>query len=102
VVLTDAEGEPRLVLDADGYLRDLLVSRKAFDGYAYCHRPVVLRDPATKLDQVIAQMKRSEDEDTDQAIKHDIVLVWHSQRKVITGADILGRLLEGTLPPAAA
>lgn len=99
VVLTDESGEPHLVLDADGYLRDLLVNKKAFDGYTYCHRPVVIRNPKTTLDQVISQMKQTETEDTDEAIKHDIVLVWHAQRKVITGADILGRLLDGISAP---
>lgn len=99
VVLTDEGGEPRLVLDADGYLRELLLNDSAFDGYAHCHRPVVIRNPETTLDQVISEMKRSQAEDTDEAIEHDIVLVWHEQKKVITGADILGRLLEGITAP---
>jgi hypothetical protein len=31
-------------------------------------------------------------------IEHDLVLVWSEQRRVITGSDILGRLLRGASP----
>ncbi len=100
VVLTDDEdGQPRLVLDADGFLRSLFFDDHEFDPYAHCHRPVVIRDPATTLDQVILEMKHPYDAASDEAIEHDIVLVWHEQRRVITGADLLGRQLEGIEAP---
>ncbi len=95
VVLADEQGEPRLILDADGYLRALFLDTAPVDPYAYCHRPIVVRDASTPLDQVILQMKSSISQESSEAIKHDIVLIWHDERKVITGADILGRLLEG-------
>ena len=33
----------------------------------------------------------------DDIIENDIILVWGAERRVITGADILGRLLRGVL-----
>jgi hypothetical protein len=40
----------------------------------------------------------------DDVIDNDIIVVWGEQRRIITGADLLGRLLRGiatveTLPP---
>jgi metal transporter CNNM len=31
----------------------------------------------------------------DDVIEKDIILIWGEQRRIITGADILGRLLRG-------
>lgn len=95
VILTDPDQEPRLILDADGYLRSLLLETSGVDPYAFCHRPIVLKNPGTTLDVVIKKMKQSQPDSTDEAIQKDIVLLWHNVRRVVTGADILGRLLDG-------
>ena len=31
----------------------------------------------------------------DDVIKHDLILVWGAQKRIITGSDLLGRLLQG-------
>lgn len=95
VILTDPDQEPRLILDADGFLRSLLLETSGVDPYAFCHRPIVLKNPGTTLDVVIRKMKQSQPDSTDEAIQKDIVLLWHNVRRVVTGADILGRLLDG-------
>jgi len=33
--------------------------------------------------------------EVDDVIDNDLVLIWSDERRVITGADILGRLLRG-------
>jgi hypothetical protein len=41
----------------------------------------------------------------DDVIHHDMILVWGAQRRIITGSDLLGRLLRGIATvekPAAA
>jgi hypothetical protein len=101
VILIDDNEEPRLVLDADGYLRSLFLSKPDFDPYAFCHRPIVLRNPKTTLDVVIKKMKQSQPSDSDEAIQRDMVLLWHKEKRVVTGADILGRLLDGIMTPKA-
>lgn len=95
VILTGQDQEPKLILDADGYLRSLLLETSAVDPYSFCHRPIVLRNPGTTLDVVIRRMKQSQPNISDEAIQKDIVLLWHDVRRVVTGADILGRLLDG-------
>ncbi len=99
VILTDDDGHPKLVLDADSYLRSVFLEDSGDDPYGHCHRPIILKNPKTTLDFVI-KMKQSQPSDSDEAIKKDIVLLWHDVPRVVTGADILGRLLDGiTAPP---
>jgi hypothetical protein len=96
VVLTDVDGEPLLVLDADAFLRAALVDDTPFDGYAHCHRPIVVRDAERPLGEVLAEFKSGLAADSDGAIPKDIVLLWTGEhRRIVTGADILGRLLRG-------
>ena len=103
VVLTDEEETPLLVLDADGFIRAALFSAQAsFEAYDYCHRPIIVSDSNTPLGDVIAQLKKNHDPHSDEDIKNDIVLLWNEQRRIVTGADILGRLLRGIGPDVIA
>jgi len=99
VVLTDEQDLPCLLVDADGLLRAALLNLDmAFDPYRYCHRPVLVLDEAEPLGGIIMRLKLSESKDVthDGALVKDVVLVWTpTLRKIITGADILGRLLKG-------
>ena len=96
VILEDLEGTPRLILDADGYLRAVLASSGNVDGYLYCHRPIIIKDPDRPLGFVMADLRRGMTEASDAAIARDVVLLWaENQKRVITGADLLGRLLQG-------
>jgi hypothetical protein len=101
VILTNEEGWPLLVLDADGFSRAALFQPNEFDPYRYCHRPVVLTDESTSLNQAILDMKAngSIDKNFDGVIEHDVLLIWGENKRIITGADIFGRLLKGMLPP---
>ncbi|XOV77919.1 MAG: DUF21 domain-containing protein [Aestuariibacter sp.] len=99
VVLADKEGEPHLVMDADGLLRAAIFDQdEPFDPYSYCFRPLIVKDPETSLGEVIMHLKNNEslDLDHDGDIEVDVVLVWTDSMRIITGADILGRLLRGT------
>jgi len=95
VILTDPDDTPRLVLDSDGFLRAALLGRGSCDPYTYCHRPLIVDDPATPLGDVIRQLRVHPEHDDDDVVDRDLILVWTDVRRVITGADILGRLLRG-------
>lgn len=98
VVLADEQGEPHLLVDADGALRGALIdSGQDFDLYHYCYRPLIVRDVKMTLADVIWHLKASEslDHNHDGVIEIDAVLVWSENPRIITGADILGRLLKG-------
>jgi hypothetical protein len=112
VILTDEQHNPHLLMDADGLLRAALFDlNKPFDPYKFCHRPLVITNMDVTVGDVIWHLKVTESSDKhhDGAIEFDAVLIWsHNQHRIITGADILGRLLKGisthlhTPPPSLA
>ncbi|MDR4498935.1 MAG: DUF21 domain-containing protein [Candidatus Scalindua sp.] len=95
VIITDDSGEPHLVLDSDGFLRSALFNRKAESPYAFCHRPIIVKEPHIELGNVILKLRVRPETAGDYVIDHDVILVWCDEKRVITGADILGRLLRG-------
>ena len=95
VVLVDETERPRLVLDSDGFLRNILLFNDV-DPHRFCHQPVVIRDRQSPLGEAIIRL-RLEPDLTDHVLDKDIILVWGDEQRVITGADILGRLFRGVL-----
>jgi hypothetical protein len=99
VILTDEQDQPRLIIDADGCLRSAIFDTEhEFNPYDFCHRPLIVRDIDTPVGDIIPHIKSSASADKhhDGDIENDVVLVWTEQQKrIITGADLLGRLLKG-------
>jgi len=95
VIVTDPSGEPAFVLDANHFLRDALFDQLESDPTAYWHRPIIVRDMQTRLGDVIGRMRVAPQRPDDDVIDNDLILVWGSQRRIITWADLLGRLLRG-------
>lgn len=96
VVIVDEHDNPLIVLDADGFLRHMLFQHDAGNPYDFCHRPVVIHDRQAPLAQAIKRLYFDSDV-KDDLIEKDIILVWGDERRIITGSDILGRLLRGVL-----
>jgi hypothetical protein len=94
VILVNDEQEPLLALDVDSFTRAALYHQAAFDPYVYCHRPIVVKDRNTTLGDVIREMKQAT-KDPASPIENDVVLVWVDQPRILTGKDILERLLTG-------
>ncbi len=95
VIVTNPDGEPEFVLDSHYFLRDALFDQLEIKPGVYWHRPIIVRDMKTRLGEVIGQMKVLPERPDDDVIHHDIILVWGAQRRIITGSDLLGRLLRG-------
>jgi metal transporter CNNM len=106
IILTDTPGVPQLVLDAHHFLRDALFEKASLRPEAYWHRPIIVQDIRAKLGDVIGRMKVTVEHPEDDVVDDDMILVWGEQKRIITGADLLGRLLRGIAiqekPPAAA
>lgn len=94
-ILTDPDGEPRLALDADGFVRDVVVHGADAVVAHHCHRPVIVLDPTMPLGHVIGRLQAAGQRSEDDVIDNDVVLLWGDEPRIITGADILGRLLRG-------
>ena len=95
VVITGPSNTPLFVLDADSFLRELLVEKK-YRPYFHSHRPIIVTDHTLRLDQILPRLKVNPEHSGDDVIDEDIILIWtDSHKRIITGADILGRLLRG-------
>jgi len=95
VIIVDSSDRPSFVLDAHHFLRDALFNTTSVDLEIYWHRPVVVTDMRTPLGSVIGRMKVKPEHPEDDVIDNDLILVWGSEKRIITGADLLGRLLRG-------
>jgi metal transporter CNNM len=95
VVVADLGGEPAFVLDSHHFLRDALFNQSDKNQGACWHRPVIVRDMQTRLGDVIGHLKAVQEWADDDVIDNDLILVWGAQRRIITGSDLLGRLLRG-------
>jgi len=95
VIITNPQDEPVMVLDADGFLRDAVYKKGPFIPLSYCHFPVVVRSPKTRLEKVIRQFKVYPQHPEDDVIDQDLILYWGQEKRIVTGSDILGRLLRG-------
>lgn len=98
VLLQSDSAEPLLMLDADGFIRATTDENSVTDPYLFCHRPIIIEDPNCTLGDAMHKLKSVHDnEPSSDAVLHtDVIVVWtDSPHRVITGADILGRLLKG-------
>ena len=95
IILTDASGEPQLTLDADGFLRASVFDETEFSPLKFCHRPIVIRKAETLLGEALTLLKVYPKQKGDDVIDEDIILFWGDEQRVITGSDVLGRLLRG-------
>lgn len=95
VILVDQEGEPRYVVNVASFLREAFFDPGNFNPMAHCHRPIIVHDPMVSLGDVIPRLKVQSERTDDDVIDNDIILYWGEEKHVITGSDILGRLLRG-------
>lgn len=96
VIVTNLDGEPIFVLDSHHFLRDALFDQLDTAPNTYWHRPIVVQNMQTRLGEVIGRMTVAPERPGDDVIHNDMILVWcGSHRRIITGSDLLGRLLRG-------
>jgi len=81
--------------DSHHFLRDTLFDTVSAAPEAYWHRPITVTDPQTRLGEVIPRMYVRPERPEDDVIDHDLILLWGEHKRIITGADLLGRLLRG-------
>lgn len=95
IIIVDAQDEPYLVLDSDAFLRHALFYSAKTDPMQYCHRPIVVTSAHTPIGWVLSRLRYTLPSRANQVVEQDVILLWGDKRRVITGTDILGRLLEG-------
>lgn len=100
VVFTDDRDEPRLVANTSDLIRAVLFGEPPVQLLALCHHPMVVREPHLPLGQVLGRLTVQPEHPGDDVIDKGLILVWaNSGRRIITGSDLLGRLLRGIAWP---
>ena len=84
-----------MVLDAHCFLRDIMFGNDYFNPYAHCHYPIIVRDGHVRLGDTISQFQVKPMRQGDDVVDKDVILLWNNEKRIITGSDILGRLLRG-------
>lgn len=95
VMITDEHQQPCMVLNANAFLRATVFGPEQVNPYSFCHRPIIVSDAKTPIGKVITRLKVNGKSTTDDVIANDLILIWSDDKRVITGTDILGRLLRG-------
>jgi hypothetical protein len=95
IVLVDPDNTPKMVLNSDEFIRDALFNSERYNPYRHCHRPVLVTDGQATIGDVITRLRVMPEHCQDDVVDHDVILLWNETRRIITGGDILGRLLRG-------
>lgn len=95
IIIVDGHQVPRLVLNSDSFLRAALLGPGPCNPYAFCHRPLLVEDPATHLGKLLHRLRVDAKGHEDDVVDLDVILLWAKERRIVTGADLLGRLLRG-------
>lgn len=96
IIFTNQSEIPKLVLDADGFIRSILFCEECKHITDFCHEPFIIYDKSKDIGKVLIKLRGNACKESDKPIEKDIILLWDSEiKKIITGADILGRLLKG-------
>lgn len=95
-VIVNEQGMPQLVVKTTQYLSRVFSQGDEVDIYGCCYRPVVVSDPEATLDTVLGEFVVEAYDKNDDVVDRDVVLYWtEGEKRIITGADIFGRLLRG-------
>lgn len=95
-VITDDRGTPLIVLDTPEFLARYLAYDGEVDIYRFCHRPIMVTNDGSTLDEVLGSFVVEADDRNDHVVDQDVVLYWtDDMKRIITGADIFGHLLRG-------
>jgi metal transporter CNNM len=97
-IITNEKNEPKMALNTDRFLRGALFNKDFnvfFNPFLYCHRPIIVKNGFVALGDVIPRLKVHPERADDDVIDEDIILYWGAEKRIITGADILGRLMRG-------
>ncbi len=95
VIITDpGSGQPHMLLNAPYFLRNALFEADTFKPSDACHQPLIVRDPESRLGNVLGKLTVEKEKPGDDVIDKDLILFWtDKEKRIITGSDILGYLM---------
>jgi len=96
VVLTDPDGEPHLLLNANRFLRAVFMD-ESVDPRKYCIKPIVTNDPGATLEDLIMSVESGETQPSGKSgpTADGTMLLWGAEKRIVAHTDVLRRLFEG-------
>jgi hypothetical protein len=94
-LITDPTGEPRLVLRTNDFLRQALFSEGRLDPLRHCRRPTVIRSSECRLGELLPYIHVRPGTQSSDRVANTAILLWSYNPRILTGTDILDRLLRG-------
>ena len=70
------QGTPRQVIDADEFIIAVLFKADTFNPYDFCHRPMIITNTETTLEDVLSGLHVVSEHAEDDVIDKDIIIVW--------------------------
>lgn len=95
IIIVNQKLKPKFVLNSDSFIRSYMLDHSTFNPYDHCFEPIVVKDDNYRLGHVLPRFKVDVEHKYDDVIDKDIIIFWGKEKHIITGADILGRLLHG-------
>lgn len=95
IVVTDPESNPRFVLNANRFLRAVFLVSPPPSPAAFCHKPIIETKSRANIGDVLGRLLVKPKSPGDDVIDDDVIVLWSEKKRIITGADILGRLMRG-------
>ena len=93
VILTNLDGIPHRLLNADRFLRAVFSGQcvDAHDTHNYCVKPILTNNPQDTLEQVLMNPELAMSPST----KRQVILLWGAEKRIIAHADVLKLLFDG-------
>lgn len=95
IIIVNQKRKPKFVLNSDSFIRSYMLDPNTFNPYHHCFEPIIVKDENFRLGHVLPRFKVDVEHKHDDVIDKDIIIFWGKKKHIITGADILGRLLHG-------
>ena len=97
-ILISSDDFPQYALNIDPLIKDYYLKKHDLQVKDFCHEPILVTDPSQKLGDTILNFKVIQEHGEDDVVDFDTIIYWTPKlRKIITGADVLGRLLRGAI-----
>ncbi len=94
IIKDKATDLPRMVLNVPKFLRGALFNKEGFNPLDFCHFPLLETDADCLMGNILGKLTVEKTKPGDDVIDKDIILLWaDTEKRIITGSDILGRLL---------
>jgi metal transporter CNNM len=94
IIILNEDKFPKKVLNVPAFINSYLFQNQKINPLHYCHIPLVITDNNHPIGNILEKWKVKPENPDDDVIDEDLALLWsNDQKRIISGSDILGRLM---------